>query len=97
MYSQQCGIHNLSWWKQEQKSYFVQQTVDGNINDLDLSYVDMLVYVKMVQSDVRKSRKDFWKYIGGQSHVCCERYDVPLITCCDKEAMCYQKLGDYYC
>ena len=33
--------------------------------------------------------------MGGQSHVCCESHDVPLITCCDKEARCYQKLGDY--
>jgi hypothetical protein len=48
-----------SWWKQERKSYFVQQTVDGNIDDVDLLCVDMLVYVKVVQSDVKQLKKDF--------------------------------------
>ena len=48
----------------------MQQTVDGNIDDVYLSCVDMLVYVKVVHSNVRQLKKYVFKYIGGQNHVC---------------------------
>ena len=59
MYSRHGGMYYQSWWKQEQQSYFVQQKADGNIDDVDLSCVDILVYVKVVQSYVKKLKKDF--------------------------------------
>ena len=65
VYSRHGGMQYQSWWKQERKSYFVQQTVDGIIDDVDLSCVDMLVYVKVVQSDVNQLKKDFFDIYGG--------------------------------
>ena len=89
LYSRHGGSQHGSWWKQDRRSKFCLKTTDGSLSDItDVDTIDVLVYVRLSSVELDNLRKEFLRYIGGQSHLLCSKHNLPLITSHDKEYRC---------
>ena len=88
IYSRHGRFQHTSWWKQERGSQFPIQVINDVISNINMNHVEVLVFVKHKRESKEKMRDEFLRYIGGQSHVYCERHNIPLITSYNKDYRC---------
>jgi hypothetical protein len=83
-----------SWWYQGRNDHMpikVQRAscVDGQ------SYV--LGLVRSLNNDMRKLGIEFMSYIGGKTHMFCERHQIPLIASTKRNGLCACGKKEWYC
>ena len=68
------------WWLCEKNKSLSIKYPHEHLSNIEWSNVHSLVYVKKYSISFERSRKDFMRYIGGQSHVVCHKHKLPLIV-----------------
>ena len=83
------GKRLSSWWYQS-KGDEICTHCSGGLPQLDIddSIVIIAVYVKLKELNVNSLNYEFLQYIGGQSHVFCDKHNLPLIVSAVRKKKC---------
>ena len=73
-----CDIFS-NWWHAT-RSPSVEPCQASSLDQFDWASLDVAVYVRVRSVPLEQYRREYLKYIGGQTKVGCDVHDVPLIT-----------------
>ena len=69
VYSRHGGPSHQAWWYKKRQENLVIHTIDGTLNHIDFSKIQIAVYVKEINEDLDMLRNDYLVYMGGRPKI----------------------------
>lgn len=82
------GKHHSSWWFQKRRDHMYRHVSSPNATNLTADIPYVLLYVKKNSFNIENAKREFLKYLGGQSHVKCCNHGYFLVKSYDKKMKC---------